>query len=512
MSQFGKLSLLVGFSILIIGSVLRILLGLDELVWAVWTPVIIFGLCVVLAVFKDRAFFLEFFTLKTTRHGMNMGTVILGVLVLLAALNFIAASRNKKWDLTDEKLNSLSEQSIQILKGLDSELKLVGFFIDNVPEQASVKEQFLQVSELMRSESSQIKIETVHPQKRPDLVKQYGVEFPGVVVISYKGKQNTVTEITEESVVNAIIKISRGQSKVIYSLTGHGELSLSGQGPLEAGSFKKSLEESNYDVRELNLVQTPQIPEDTEVLMILGPKQALFESEIALIREYLKKGGKIFIAADPGQKHNISNLVTLVGVNFEDNYIIDSVGQLIGASAALAVGVLYSATSEITKGFQNQMSGFQLASAVSGLGGSSIFKTDELVKSSPSSFSKQAIESSVAFNKMTDKKGPFAIGISSTGKVDGAEKESFSVVFGDSDFLANQFYLQLPMNKDLALNSVAFLTKEKDLISIRPKTPKMIQFVITQTQFLILLFGVILSVPLISLITSIVLWYRRRHA
>lgn len=512
MSQFGKLTLLVGFCILIIGSVLRILLGLDDLVWAVWAPVIIFGVCIGLALFKDRSFVVEFLTLKTTRHGMNMGTVILGILVLLGTLNFIAAKRNKKWDLTDEKLNSLSEQSIQILKGLDSELKLVGFFIDNVPEQANTKEQFLQVSELMRTESSHVKVESVHPQKRPDLVKQYGVEFPGVVVLTYKGKQNTVSDFTEESVINAIIKISRGQSKVIYSLAGHGELNLNGQGPLEAGSFKKSLEESNYDVRELNLVQTPQIPEDAEVLMILGPKQALFDSEINLIREFLKKGGKVFIAADPGQKHNVGKLSNLVGIKFEDNYIIDSVGQLIGASAALAVGVLYSPTSEITKGFQNQMSGFQLASAVTSLGGTSIFKTDELVKSSPNSFSKQAIESSVAFNRGVDKKGPFAIGISSVGKIDGAEKEALSVVFGDSDFLVNQFYLQLPMNKDLALNTIAFLSQEKDLISIRPKAPKSTQFVMTQTQFLVLLFGIILPVPLISLIASITLWYRRRHA
>jgi ABC-type uncharacterized transport system involved in gliding motility auxiliary subunit len=245
--------------------------------------------------------------------------------------------------------------------------------------------------------------------------------------------------------------------------------------------------------------------------MILGPKQALFESEISLIQDYLKSGGKIFIAGDPGQKHNLSKITNLVGVNLDGTYIIDSVGQLVGASAALAVGVLYSPSSEITKGFQNQMSGFQLASPVSSLG-SQNFKVDELVKSSPSSFNKKNIESSVSFNKETDKKGPFAIGISSVGKLQGSDKESFSVIFGDSDFLTNQFFLQLPMNRDLALNSVSFLTQEKDLISIRPKTPKMTSFVITQTQFLILLFGVILPVPLLSLIGSIFLWYRRRHA
>ncbi len=254
MSQFGKLSLLVGVCILIIGSVLRILLGLDDLMWAVWAPVAIFVLCILATLVKDRAFFMEFFSMKTTRHGMNMGTVIIGVLILLIAINFISASRNKKWDITDEKLNSLSSQSGQILKGLDSDLKLTGFYLDSDQTQVAQKAQLMDVAALLREESAFVKYETFNPQKRPDLVKQYGIEFPGVTVISYKGKQNTITEISEESILNAVIKISRGEAKVLYALTGHGELKLEGQGTLEASSFKKFLEESNYEVRELNLV------------------------------------------------------------------------------------------------------------------------------------------------------------------------------------------------------------------------------------------------------------------
>lgn len=512
MSQFGKLSLLIGFCIFLIGSALRILLGLGDVSWAVWAPVFVLMLGVLATLIKDRKFFIEFLTLKTTRHGTHMGTAILGVLIFLIAINFISFSRNKKWDLTDEKLNSLSEQSAQILKGLDSEFKMVGFFLENVPEQNAAKEQFLQLTEMMRDESSFVKLETVNPQKRPDLVKRYGVELPGVVVLLYKGKQNTISEISEENLINGIIKISRGEAKVIYALSGHGEVDLDESGPLGGSSFKKGLEESNYEIRELNLVQTPKVPEDASILMILGPRQALFKSEVDLIRGYLKNGGRLFVAADPGQKHEISQVTQLVGIQFEDNYIIDSVGQLVGASAALAVGVLYSSTSPITKGFQNQMSGFQLASVLSTIANNTSFQVEELVQSSPSSFSKKRIESSVSYNSREEKKGPFAIGMSSEGSFEGSEKPSAATIFGDSDFLTNQFLLQLPMNRDLALNSVSFLTQEKDLISIRPKAPKGSNFILTQTQFLVLLFGVLLPVPILSLISSIVLWYKRRHA
>ena len=69
-----------------------------------------------LAVFKDARFYLEFLTMRTTKHGMNMGALILMAVVALVSINFLAVRYEKKFDWTSERLNSLSDQSLKAFK------------------------------------------------------------------------------------------------------------------------------------------------------------------------------------------------------------------------------------------------------------------------------------------------------------------------------------------------------------------------------------------------------------
>ena len=83
-------------------------------------------------------------------------------------------------------------------------------------------------------------------------------------------------------------------------------------------------------------------------------------------------------------------------------------------------------------------------------------------------------------------------------------------MFGDSDFMINRSLLA-GINKDLALNAFAELANQKDLLSIRPKLPKGSTLMLTRYSSLGLLMFTI-ALPLFLLITSGVVWFRRRGA
>src|SRR5690348_13781902 len=110
MNQFSKILFVLAFlSFLIIAIVYFILGGL-------WIPILYFFLftgiaSVGIAAFLDRKLYLEFFLLKTTKHGMNMGVLILLTLAGLVCINYFGAHYNKTFDLTAEKLYSLSDQT-----------------------------------------------------------------------------------------------------------------------------------------------------------------------------------------------------------------------------------------------------------------------------------------------------------------------------------------------------------------------------------------------------------------
>lgn len=522
MTKLGKVLLILSGLILIVGGLAKFLIPDNRLAWI---PIILSLVLFLIEVGVDFRLYKEFFGLKTTKHGMNMGIMILLVFVLLVAVNFVAVKKNIKWDLTTEKINSLSDQTVKLLKSLDQDLRIYGFFREDSEDEMRAKMEVKHIVDMLQDESSKIKFESINAIKRPDLVKEYNVTESPVIVFKYKDKTTSVTELTEEALANAIVKVTRERNKTIYYLSGHGEVDLEDIKETKgAGLFKKALQDSSYDVLKLSLLEKPQVPETADVVMILGPKQALLEPELKALEDFAARGGNLFIAADPGQRHNLGKWLTKFGVTFDNNYIIDQVGQLVGQSAIVAIGMQYSATSEITKPFQNQITAFELASSLTrDPKASAGLQFDELVKSSPASFSKMQLSGKVNFDEGVDKKGPLTVAMSVTGQfksqvaqakenVESDKAKTFSlVVFGDSDFLSNRL-IQVQLNRDLALNAASFLAKDDELISIKPKQLATTKITMTQTQANLLIFGLYMPIPLLVLVTAGVIWFRRRGA
>ena len=60
------------------------------------------------------------FSGRQARYGTLAGVSVLVVLGILVAVNYIGARQNKRWDLTANQAFSLSEQSRNVLAGLDA--------------------------------------------------------------------------------------------------------------------------------------------------------------------------------------------------------------------------------------------------------------------------------------------------------------------------------------------------------------------------------------------------------
>ncbi|MDE2726789.1 MAG: hypothetical protein OXI19_02115, partial [Gemmatimonadota bacterium] len=83
------------------------------------------------------------------------------------------------------------------------------------------------------------------------------------------------------------------------------------------------------------------------------------------------------------------------------------------------------------------------------------------------------------------------------------------VVVGNSAF-ANNTYIRLPGNGDLALNILNWLAQEEDLLAIRPKSSdtRLVQISLSQMRDIFIVTG-ILS-PIGILIAGVVVWWRRK--
>lgn len=481
------------------------------------------GFLVVLAIGLDWKLYWDFFTMKTTKHGMNMGAMIILALTFLVCVNYLANKHNKTWDLTQEKLNSLSDQTTSVLKALNKDLEIKVFY--KGPQAAEEKQKVKQSLSLFEDYSNKVHVRFINAYVEQQLAMQYVSDLqdreaaPVVMIMEYGGKKIRVDEGTDEAALtSAIIKATREGETKVYFVQGHGEKDLMSDDDQGLKEFAKSLGDASFQVEKLNLMDQKEVPADAKVVAIIGPSVPFLENELQALRKFIQGGGHLFLALDPGLRHGLAGLTKSLGVQFENNFIF-SMLQIYGQGPATVIGRNFDGGSEITKSIPSgsKYAVFPLVSEVKAAQDKpETVELKEIVKSDERSFT---VIDPTKPPQAPPKTQMVTIGVEVKGTLPPKDKgketkevgKAFqAVVFGDSDFLSNRG-LFLGVNRDLALNAFAGLTNQKDLLSIRPKLPKGSIVVLTQISRLAIIIA-LMGLPILLLLTSGILWFRRRGA
>jgi len=490
--------------------VLRFLLGGWENY--MWVPLILFLGFLIAGLWTYRSLFREFLSVKTTKEGMSMGAMILLTLILLAAVNYLGAKKYKTFDFSSAQVNSLSEQSRTLLKNLADDLQVLYFYQKGTEGVEDNRRAFIELVKKYQDESSRVKLQFVEVNENPKLTEQYGVnKGSGVVFVEYKGRRNKIEKIDEQELTGALVKVTREKDKKIFFTIGHGERDFDeAKEPTGFNAFRKLIEGNRYLVTPLNLNLASEVQADADLVIVAGAQHEFLDHEKKALEKYLQRGGSLVLALKGQSKSGLSEwLGSKLGVKVSTDYIAQVMDTPIGKAVNPQVTPVsqFSTTDPITKPFGHgdfvvmRLPGAVLKDKVpEGVTVEDLARTDANAMGFPDTNFKGAA-----------KPGPFTVAASVKGKFPGSDKDFSLVVFGDVDFLSNQL-LYKNLNRDLALNTVAFLAREENMISITPKEVDVTQMQITETQFYIFIFGFIIPLPLILLAISGTLWYRRRFA
>lgn len=527
MSLLAKLSwLLCSLSVMVL-VIARLILGgwVDYL----FIPLAIFCISLLMAIVLDFKLYLEFFTMRTTKYGLNMGTMIILAIAFLISINFLAIRYDKAWDLTEGKVLSLSDESRNIIKGLDNNVELKIFYKPGESQQSlpAIKSQL----EIYQNEFDVIEPSYIDVYSENAISMEYlngQVAKNGLVgFVEYEGRRIRIDfPFNEENITNAIIKATRSANKVIYFTQGHGERLLESIEAEGINTLKTDLENSSFTVKTLNLLQENTIPEDAHILAIVGPRLAFLEQELSQIRDFLRKGGRLFLAIDPGEKHQLARLTKSMGVEFSNNFVFDQNPVLRGQPVAAAIGVVYDQEHPVTQKLSLQPSNINAVYSL-------LFRASELVEDpqhidtikvvplvrtqqsytltdarriTDQDEAKQVTVAMAASGKMAPAQGS----ADSAAKKEPAIKDFSAVIYGDSDFLTQQ-HIGQGINQDLVLNTIAFLAEETDLISVRQKGVQGSKLTMTTTvQAMVQIFSLLIPIVLMSIGSMI--WFRRRNA
>ena len=485
---------------------------------------------------------------RDVRYASLAAASIAVVLAILVGINWFSVRRNKRWDLTAAQQHSLSDQTKKILQGIDKPVKVYVF------ARSEDEGRFRERLEEYRYYSKQLQIEYMDPEKQPTLASKYQpLVRSGTVVFDLDGKVERVNSETEQALTNGLIKVLQGKQNKVYFVQGHDERSTEDNEAKGFSTIGQYLLSDNFASAPLTLSQVRAVPDDATVLVIAGPKTDFFANEIEMLRAYLAKGGKLLCLLDPreGQKaQSPTALIALLkewGIDAGDDLVInipndfplkddqvmsiEELGALMRSDATFVASAKYQ-SHPLMQGLGRSTVVFGMVRSIAALpeGANNRF-AQSLLESSESSWAEKDLKRLFDDGKVArepgkgDKAGPVSLGAAVSAPVaDGStpadpqndtatKKETRIVVFGDSDFAANQLIAAIggrARNLDVFLNAVSWLAQQEDLMAIRPRDPEDRRISMTPGQFTMVFWLTAFIIPGLLLLAAARAWWVRR--
>lgn len=464
---------------------------------------------------------------RTARYGALVSVYSVAAIAIFISVNAISAWENRKIaDLTEGQFLSLSKYSIGLLKSLEKDLYITGFFVG---EPISKDRNTLGLYE---NESSKVHLEIINPDKRPDITEEKGIKRAPTILIEYGKNQTKISAITEAAITNGIRRVIDPTPRVIYFTEGHGEPRLNTK-PEEdmVGLSKavKALENENFIPKPLNLMTHGAIPKDATLVVVPGAEVAFNPEEIRILSEYLDKGGRAIIMFDPVASSGLEALANKWGAVVGNDIVLDKVPYIGGMRMDKLISVnSYSKKHPVTRDMDRRhVSRYLMPRSISpkeypdkGL------RVDGIIFSRPdlswaeTNVIKVLTEGVAATEpEQGDRVGPICIATAASLDVASVLENTAGfrsvqtrvIVTGGRHFVNNQLFDEARnFNPDLFLNMVEWASGSEIIYAIRPKVAKIAYVDISPEERRTIFYMSVVLFPELLLIIGLGIWWSRR--
>ena len=467
---------------------------------------------------------------KMLKHGsysIAMTALVIAIVVILNLVIQEIPSKYREFDLSSQKLYTIGEQTEKILKNLKKDVNL--YYIAQDGTESNDIEKLLEKYE---EGSKHIKVEKKDPAVYPKFASQYTSEqLSNNSIIVECGEKNKVVDYQDmyETTVNyqtysqqvtgfdgegqltsAINYVVSEDMPVLYTLTGHDELSMS-------ESMKETIQKSNIEIRDLNLLTEEAVPEDTECLFIFSPKTDIAEDEAKKIISYLENGGKAIILSDYTEIEmpNFNSVLENYGVQTENGIILE--GDQDHYIAQNQYYLLPNIESHEINSNLSSKSKYVLTALSPGIKSlenvRDTIKIDSILTTSDSAYQKTDLENMETTEKEDgDLEGPFPLAVSITEDL-GDDKKTQIVYFASSAIFNDQMNATVSgANYELLSSSLSWLcgTEEDSSISIPSKSYDMTALMVPSSDASFWSIFVTAVVPVTILLVGFGIWLKRR--
>ena len=237
----------------------------------------------------------------------------LAVAAIYGAL-FVYAAGGLPWkaDYSYFKTSRPSEPTRKIAASLAEPVKVVAFF----PDVNEVRNEVASYLRELATGMPKLQVQVTDRLLSPKLAKELHATQDGVIVfargsVNYSVNLGTDLEAArpklktlDRDVKEQLLKLARAHLTAYFTV-GHGELNDVSKGKEDpghsAGIARTLLQKQNFTLKDLGLAQglASEVPDDADVVIVLGPSDPFGPEELAALRRYADRGGHLFIALEP---------------------------------------------------------------------------------------------------------------------------------------------------------------------------------------------------------------------
>lgn len=466
-------------------------------------------------------------------------TVIMVCLIIVAFILLNVAFKKldiKPLDFTQSKRYSLSDDSKEQIKKIEQNVTIYFFGYSDTDTPVVLGKQYHDIND-------KIAVQVSNANERPDLASEYGITSDQKIIAVQSSQRNKVIDssdlytydsqtyqtidVTEQKLTNAILDVTIVSKPKIYFLTGHGEYGIS------ESEYCYVL--SQYIVNEVNDVNTldllsANIPENCDTLVICNPIKDFTDVETDKIQTYINNGGKIMWLQDPyitiknydeNNFINVNKILSQFGISFSKGIVCEqNVDNMVSGYPDLIIPTL-EYNSIIKDLYTDGKVIFADAGMINTVSTEELEKlnvtAEPFVKTTDKAYYKEKYNVGGIAKEDGDKEGEFVLGEILTKKIDD-NKSAKLVAYSNAFFATNyQFVIgntyatliDLRNNKDLLLNTVAFLSNREDTIRIRKDTG-VVSFNTATAKQTVVVELIIFIFPILIIIVGIAVTIRRK--
>jgi hypothetical protein len=421
-------------------------------------------------------------SLRVVESATNALSVALaGAFVLVGG--YVTAAHDKTFDASYFKTSRPGSAVQEIVRNQGEPLRVLLFF----PEVNPVKDEVANYFRELNGATDNVVVESFDRLSRPQVAAEHDVQADGTVLL-LRGERRERLGISPElatarvrlrlldgDVQGALLRLQR-PPLIAYLTVGHDELN----DPFRRGAtptndtlpplaaLRGLLELMSFEVRELGLRTGlgNRIPDDAAVLLAVGPQRPFLDEEMAVVQEYLDRGGSLLLALEPGSEFNLEGLRDRLGVDFgsiplaDDQRHVRQTGSL--SDRRLLVTDRFTAHASVTTagrrgvGSAILFAGPGYLTAAADVEGP---RTSFVVQSMPTTFADE--NGNLQLDEGSESRRSFDLVAAIEGPAQGDGGAMRSLVYADADMFSDGVLASLGMNAAVVADGLRWLGREE---------------------------------------------------